>query len=78
MQTKEYNDHDVQFSYEAYPMGSMHQNMNNGSMTNLKAGRVSGDDPREMNTKRTERHNRVEESQNTSNSLSSSQVGKRF
>ncbi len=78
MQTKVYNDHDAQFSYEVSPMGSMHMNMNDGGAANLKAGRMSGDDPRMMDTKRTERTDKVVPSQNTSNALSSSQVGKRF
>lgn len=78
MQTKPHNDHDAQYSYEVRNMGSIHANMNSGPMANLKGGRVSGDDPRMMDTKRTERTDKVVPSQNTSNALSSSQVGKRF
>lgn len=78
MKTKEHNDHDAQYSYEVSPMGSLHMNMNSNAMANLKAGRLSGDSPRPMGTKRTERTDRVVPSQNTSNALSSSQVGKRF
>lgn len=77
MQTK-HNAHDAQYSYEVKNMGSMHVNMNSTATSNLKTGRVSGDDPRAMNTKRTERRDNVEPSQNTSNALSSSQAGKRF
>ena len=85
MESKEHNDHDVQFSYEAYPMGSMHMNMNDAA-----GSRTLGEDRRANpsmarvqdkvinSTKRTERHNLVQDSQNTSNSMSSSMKGKRF
>ncbi len=78
MQTKPHNDHNAQFSYEVREMGTMHMNMNSTASANLKAGRVSGDSPRPMGARRTERTNTVAPSQNTSNALSSSQVGKRF
>ncbi len=78
MSYKEHNAHDAMFSYQVREMGSMHMNMNDGGMANLKAGRVSGDDPRGLHTKRTERTNTVEPSQNTSNALSKSMAGKHF
>lgn len=78
MQRKPHTDHDAQFSYEVRNMGSIHMNMNSTASANLKAGRTSGDSPRPMGTKRTERTNTVAKSQNTSNALSSSQVGKSF
>ena len=72
-----------QFSYEAQYMGEMHVNMNMGSSA------MMGDQRRASHslvvgakvidsTNRTERFDRVESSQNTTNSMSSSQLGKRF
>lgn len=78
MQTREHNDHDAQYSYEVAPMGTLHTNMNDGGAPSLKAGRVSGDKSKSLDGGRTERFNNVVMSQNTSNSLSSSQMGKRY
>ena len=79
----EHNAHDAQFSYEAQYMGQLHTNMNGGGKESMgdqrRASHYTVIQNKVINeTALTERFNRSEVSQNTSNSMSSSQVGKRF
>lgn len=83
MQTKPYDDHNQMFSFEPQYMGELHVNMNDGSSATLgdqrRASHYTTVGAKVINsTKRTERTDTVAPSQNTSNALSKSMVGKRL